>query len=320
MGINGLNTFLKEKIPEINNTVSLDKFKNEKCAIDTSIFFYKFKYSNHNFIEGFLKQIYRLKLNNIIPIYILDGKPPIEKYNILKLRRKKKYVIIKNIKKLEDQIKDCKNLLEKIKLNCKIEALKKKIIIITDSDIKNFKLLLEYLGIPYIQSKTEADFLCNTLYKNKIISIVISEDTDMLVGGTKRLIKNFNIYSNRVILFDLDIILKQLELNKEQWIHFCILLGCDYCLKIHNFNTNDCLELIKTHNINNIFIKKLNLNKEYICDFTKAKNLFIKNEKIDENLNEIFNKKPNMSLLIKFLEKNTTLSKKELSYILKVFM
>jgi len=318
MGINGLNNFLKETIPEINNKVNLSQFKNKKMAIDTSIYLYKFKYNN-NFIEGFLKQLYRIKLNNIIPIYIFDGKPPIEKYNIIKCRKKKKMMIIKNIKKLEEELKTCSNLLKKIKLNEKIEKQKKKIIIITNNDILLLKTFFEIIGIPYIQSESEADFLCNSLYKNKIIDIVLSEDNDILVGGTTKLIKNFNLYSNKVILYDLDVILKKLNINNEQWIHFCILLGWDYCLKIHNLDSNSCLNLIKTYTINNIFIDKLNLNKEYISDFNKAKEIFRDNQTINkDNINKLFTGKINRTKLLEFLKQHTTLLPKEINLILNV--
>ena len=317
MGINGLNNFLKENVPEINKKINLSSLKKQKIAIDTSIYLYKYKYNN-NFIEGFLKQLYRLKLNNIIPIYIFDGKPPIEKCNIIKNRKKKKIVILKNIKKLEEELNLCSSLFEKIKINEKIEMQKKKIINITDNDIVILKTLLDKLGIPYLQSKTEADFLCNTLFKNKIIDMVLSEDNDILVGGTKKLLKNFNYYSNKIIMYDLDIILKKLQINNEQWIHLCILMGCDYCLKIHNLDSNNCLKLIKTYNINNIFINKLKLNKDYVNDFNKAKNLFLNNTKINTNINFKETKIVDRKDIINFLYDYTNMNKKEINFILEV--
>lgn len=319
MGINGLNNFLKENIPDINTKVCLSKFKKHKIAIDTSIYLYKYKYnSNFNFIESFIKQLYRIKLNNITPIYIFDGKPPSEKLNIIKIRKKKKIIIIKKIKLLEEDIQKCTSLLEKIKLNEKIELLKKKLVIITDNDIIILKELFDIIGISYIQSETEADFLCNTLYKNNIIDMVLSEDNDFLVGGTKKLLKNFNMYSNKIILYDLDFILTKLNINNEQWIHFCILMGCDYCLKFHKLDSNCCLKLIKNYSINNIFIDKLNLNKEYITDFKKAKNLFLETKSLKIEKKDLFKGLFNKHKFVEFLKKNTSLQDKEINTIIKV--
>ena len=105
MGINGLNLFLKNHIPEITNKTDLSELRYKRVGIDTSIYLYKYKYNDNNLIELFLKQIYRLKLNGIIPIYIFDGIPPIEKkkYNINAKKKKrgtifndKKFRITKN--------------------------------------------------------------------------------------------------------------------------------------------------------------------------------------------------------------------------------
>jgi len=96
MGITGLNMFLKTHIPEIMNKQDLTMFKNKRIGIDTSIYLYKFKYNDRNCIESFVKQIYRLKLNKITPIYVFDGKPPVEKKRIINIRKKKKKKKIQN--------------------------------------------------------------------------------------------------------------------------------------------------------------------------------------------------------------------------------
>ena len=315
MGINGLNSFLKETIPEINVKINLSHLKSKRMAIDTSIYLYKYKYNN-TFIESFFKQVYRIKKNGINPIYIFDGKPPIEKYNTIKSRKNKKIKVITNIKLLEEQTK-CHNLLDKIRLNEKIDILMKKNIVINNDDIILLKYFFDLTNIPYIQSDTEADFVCGSLYKNNRIDMVLSEDNDLLVLGAKKLVKNFNIYSNKVILYDLDIILKKLDITNEQWIHFCILMGCDYCLKIKNMNSNNCMNLIKKYTINNIVINKLKLNNNYINDFNNAKKIFIDNTILDTPYIKNLNKnKFNKNKLLLFLDKHTTMSSKEINFIL----
>ena len=70
MGITGLNTFLKAKFPSVIQEKLLKDLGYKTCAIDTSIFIYKFLYKNDRFIEGFFQQIFRLMTNGITPIYI----------------------------------------------------------------------------------------------------------------------------------------------------------------------------------------------------------------------------------------------------------
>ena len=68
MGITGLNTFLKAKFHVIQEKLLKD-LCYKTCAIDTSIFIYKFLYKNDRFIEGFFQQIFRLMTNGITPLY-----------------------------------------------------------------------------------------------------------------------------------------------------------------------------------------------------------------------------------------------------------
>ena len=130
MGINGLNTFLKEVVPKSLREVSLNKFNKCSIAIDTSIYLYKFLYKNDRFIEGFFQQIYRLLLNGIIPIYIFDGQPPEEKKEILLLRKEKKLELKKNIDLLTQKIEDNVSNINYNKEDDEIELnkLKKKIL------------------------------------------------------------------------------------------------------------------------------------------------------------------------------------------------
>ena len=46
MGINGLNLFLKNHIPEITNKTDLSELRSKRVGIDTSIYLYKYKYND----------------------------------------------------------------------------------------------------------------------------------------------------------------------------------------------------------------------------------------------------------------------------------
>ncbi|AYV85484.1 MAG: flap endonuclease 1-like [Satyrvirus sp.] len=64
------------------------------------------------------------------------------------------------------------------------------------------------------------------LYKNGVIDACQSDDMDMLPKGCGNVIQ---ITKNGAVLqFLLPEILKKLELNYEQFVDFCILLGSDY--------------------------------------------------------------------------------------------
>ena len=90
MGIQGLTSLLKKISPNSIISKSLFQYKHKTIAIDTSLFIHKFMYNHGNVINGFFHQIFLLKINKIQPVYVFDGKPPNEKNNVLKKRKKAK--------------------------------------------------------------------------------------------------------------------------------------------------------------------------------------------------------------------------------------
>lgn len=314
MGITGLNMFLKTHIPGILNKKDLTLFKNKRVGIDTSIYLYKFKYNKRNFIESFFKQIYRLKLNNITPIYVFDGKPPVEKRTIINIRKKKKETYMLSIKDLEKKKNECKNLFEIMVINTKIEKINRNLIKITQEDIDKLKQLLKRCGVTFIQSETESDILFGTLFKYNYIDLVLSEDNDILVHGCPNLIKSFNIYSNKIILYDKTYIITKLGLTNIQWVHFCILMGCDYFKKIP-YSSKMIYKLIKNYNIDDL-IYKINLDKQNRTDFINAKHIFdsypiLKQTSISETTIDLVNLKT-------FIQTNTMLSERTINKIIEI--
>ena len=324
MGINGLNTFLKEVVPDSIREVSLNKFNKCTIAIDTSIYLYKFLYKNDRFLEGFFQQIYRLLLNNIIPIYIFDGQPPEEKKEILLLRKEKKNELKKNIELLTKKIQD--NLsnenYNKEEDELELSKLKKKNIVVTSYHRNTLKQFLDNIGVQYYQANEEADIVCNTLYKKGNIDLVLSDDMDLLVSGTSKLLRNFNVSSNKILYYDLNKILANLQLSHEQWIDFCILSGCDYCQRIPGLGIKTAFKYIKKYNDSNtIFIHiKDKIPENYIDRFNKAKKIFNKNDDSKEIDNIIIKKNPieKEEELFEILKNNTNLTQKQIDNRLKI--
>ena len=103
MGIKNLTQLIKKKSPESIQHMNLYSFKDKRIAIDTSIFIYRslinVRHNNEylrnkngkiiSHIQGlYYKTIQYLSLG-ITPIYIFDGKPPIEKSQCIRERSQK---------------------------------------------------------------------------------------------------------------------------------------------------------------------------------------------------------------------------------------
>ena len=92
MGIKLLNTFLRSKFPKTINTVKWEKIANKKVVVDTNNYMYKFL-SEDRLIDGFISMCSLFNHYSITPLFIFDGKAPVEKMEEIIERRetRKKY-------------------------------------------------------------------------------------------------------------------------------------------------------------------------------------------------------------------------------------
>lgn len=275
MGIKGLNSLLQKYAPECIQTKNLDYFKGSTIAIDTSILLYKFKcHSNPNsHIYGFLKRALIFLQHGIIPIFVLDGKPPPEKYYILQKRNQKKIKIKEKIKLLQQQTNKTNETFKQIK------KLSKQLINVTKEHHKEIYELLTYLGFHVIYSLGEAENTCAQLQKNGCVNYAYSDDMDLFPLGCSKILRNATKQS--FTLIHLDKVLEILNITFSQLVDLCILCGCDYCPEIPRIKNIEALELIKKYEIleNIPILKKNNIN------FNKARKLFeCKNSKLKFNI------------------------------------
>ena len=76
MGIKNLSIILNQKCSCAINERNLTSYSGMVIGIDVSIFLYKYLYNNDDHIEGLTRFILMLYKNNIVPVFIFDGKPP----------------------------------------------------------------------------------------------------------------------------------------------------------------------------------------------------------------------------------------------------
>src|SRR5579872_1195379 len=201
MGIKGLvkwiNTYASSGIEMIN----FDKMKNKRLGIDASILMYRaelaikgsgFEMRNDSGeITSHLYVIFfntiKMLQNNILPIYIFDGKPNELKNKLLEEREIKK-------EKIREIIKN-KNKKKKLTTE-QINKLELQTFSINDKMHNDLIKMLVLMGIPFIQSEGEADSLLAYMNINGYIDGVISEDTDICIFGATDLYKNVFTHMN----------------------------------------------------------------------------------------------------------------------------
>lgn len=306
MGIKNLLKFLSE-FPGIVKNTNFNNYYNKKIAIDVSILLYqvviairnsgsdlknKNGYITSHILGLFNKTIVLLK-RNIIPIYVFDGKPPELKSNILSNR---KDVRIKAEKKM-------------LKAESNKERIKyfKRTVNITNEQYKDCCELLELMGIPYIISPEEADSQCAWLSKNNLVDGVLTEDMDILTFGSNNIIRNLSSYKKQPNEIKLKNVLESLCFNQENFVDFCILLGCDYS----NYNHD-----IKPNIIYKYYLKNDKNYVKTICSLRKDKFNIVKLNNYDEIKNYFLIKK-NFNIINK---KNLMIKKPKIQMLLKLLV
>jgi len=315
MGIKNLLKFLKE-YPNLVKNTNIENYNGLKVAIDISILLYQVVISIRNtgadltnnkgqitsHILGLFNKTITLLKRNIIPIYVFDGSPPDLKNNVLNNRknnRLKAYEKMLNAKTEEERIKYFKRCVN-----------------ITSEQIIQSQELLDLMGVPYIIANEEADSQCAYLSKKGLVDGVYTEDMDILTFGAKKIIRNLTSYKKNTIEISLSEILEKLELNYENFIDFCILLGCDYCNGLNDIHPNIIFKYFKeTKNIDATLqlLRNNGFRVPERIDYERSKKYFLdcnSNKYIDfKNINL---RKPNIDDLEKKLVEDYSLIKSKI--------
>lgn len=257
MGIKYLNKYLRTNCKESIVCISLNDLSGKVIVVDVSIYLYRYE-GEDVLIENMYLLLSIFRKYNIIPIFIFDGKSPVEKKALIQKRiehrqdAEKEFNILK--KKLElsgDQDQEQEQEQEKEDIINEMDKLKKKIIYITKAKIDKVKSLITSYGSTYYDAPYEADDLCVELVNQKKAWACLSEDMDMFVYGCPRVLRYISLLNHTVVLYNYKGILKELDIISRDFQEICIIAGTDY-----NINNNI-----------NIFILF-----KYFNDFKKTKN------------------------------------------------
>ena len=279
MGVKLLDKFLTNNFYE-NGVYDyhISMLSNKKVCIDTSIFLYKYGINQ----KVLLKNIYKLcnifKSYNIIPIFIFDGEPPEIKKNILLKRKINRNKAKEEYDKL---IKTHGNCPSSKLIQTKLKILSYNSIKISKNDILKVKHLIDLCGYNYMDAKGEADELCVTLVKSKMVYGCFSDDMDLFTYGSRHVYRNFDIETGYLKYYNLNTILKRMNMTEKDFTLFCIISGTDYYESPHNIFYNY-----------KMYQKFLNSNKKNYYFW------LIHNKYIDDanckllDINELFDIKP----------------------------
>lgn len=282
MGIRNLNQYLRNNCEQSIRCINIADLSGKRIAVDISIYLYKYEAENA-LLENMYVMLSIFRHYNIIPIFIFDGKPPIEKKAVLIKRKEDREEAIEEYNRLQNQLKNSEDSFKQDILSS-IEQLKKQIVQINKDKIDKVKKLIRAYGATYFDAPGEADVLCALLVIKKKVWACLSEDMDLFVYGCSRVLRYFSLIGHTAVLYYMKGILEELNMTQKEFKEICVLSGTDYNINADgnndkvNFNiTLKYFRKYQNSKSNLEFYDWLNDNTDYISDkdlLQKINNMF----------------------------------------------
>jgi len=259
MGIKGLPKLIQECTGDAAiKFYKFSKFEGMSVSVDASLLFNKIiigvrsggkdlrnsKGQLVSHLHGLFYKILTFLQNKMTPIFVFDGKSPKIKSKSLEKRKIRKMQAEKRLEEISDSEDEeyIKNYKQTVKL--------------TKEDIKEAQILLDLMGIPYINAPGEADVVCSWLAARhdangeRYVQGVCSDDSDMLAFGAPYLFKDMLRFMNKnkpVKVISLNKTLVKMNLTMDQFVDLCVLLGTDYCKNVHGIGPKGAYKLIQKY-------------------------------------------------------------------------
>ncbi|KAI5793742.1 PIN domain-like protein [Peziza echinospora] len=313
MGIKGLTAIIQEYAPDAIKKVEIKSQFGRKVAIDASMSIYSFliavrsggeQLTNESgettsHLMGMFYRTLRMVENGVKPVYVFDGKPPTMKSGELAKRTARKA----EAHEAHEDAKETGTAED-------IEKFSRRTVRATREHSEECKKLLTLMGIPWVDAPTEAEAQCAALAKAGKVYAAATEDMDTLCFSTPVLIRHLTFSEQRntkdpIQEIYLDKVLTGLNMPMEQFIDFCILLGCDYCDTIPKVGAKTALELIRKHGSIEKVVEALKANSKFTIPehypFEGARELFLQPEISDPEQFDFKWTGPDTEGLVKFL-------------------
>lgn len=198
-------------------------------------------------LSGLFYRTSRLLEAGIRPVFVFDGKPPEFKKRTIEERMKiRKEAEVKWKRALDE------GDVEKVRMYAQ-GAIR-----LTKEMAEEAKQLLSLMGISWIQAPSEGEAQATHLLAEGKVWAVGSQDWDSLLFGAERMVRNLTVSGRRKVpgkeryievapeLVELDHVLKQLGISREQLILVGILVGTDYNPKgVKGYGPKKALALVK---------------------------------------------------------------------------
>ena len=275
MGINQLFKTLKVHCPEALVETNFETFGSQQVAVDASCFIHRYIHvrpEGRDWLELFLRFVLMLRRANVHPIFVYDGKAPLAKKDEKAKRTQEREKIEERLWQLVDELKEYEKTsivsetliaeynaiprkdgskphkvsidelyMLKVRLECRVRT-------VDANDLSESKDLLDLLEVPWIVAPGEAETLCAAMCRNQVVSVVVSEDSDLLPLECPLTISKVKTGADTTCtIIAYDDVIDRLDLTSQQFLDFCIMCGTDYNTNIKKVGPETSLKLIHQH-------------------------------------------------------------------------
>ncbi|KAM9365246.1 exonuclease 1 [Pholidichthys leucotaenia] len=283
MGITGLLQFIKDAAEPIN----VKKYRGHTVAVDTYCWLHKGAFScaeklakgepTDQYVWYCMKFVDMLLTFGVKPILVFDGRNLPSKQEVEKARRERR----------ESNLQKGKQLMREGKLSEARDCFNR-CVNITPAMAHNLVKAARARGVDCVVAPYEADAQLAHLTKSGLAQAVITEDSDLLAFGCKKVILKMDKHGNGLEVDQSNLGRCRSLGNvftEEKFRYMCILSGCDYLASLHGIGLGKACKLLRLAREPDILkvIRKmgqyLKMNllvpEDYIQGFIRANNTFL---------------------------------------------
>ncbi|KAJ8103006.1 hypothetical protein POJ06DRAFT_60863 [Lipomyces tetrasporus] len=279
MGISGLLPMLKS----IQQPAHVKEFAGQVIAVDAYVWLHRgaiacaadLAFGNHTrkYVDYAMHRVRMLKYYGVKPYMVFDGANLPSKQHTETDRR------ITREAALEAAMK-----LHKAGMRKEADDHFQKCIDITPTMASHLIKALESEGVPYLVAPYEADAQMVYLEKTRLVSAIISEDSDLLVFGCKRLLTKLTDYGECVSIrrerFSSCTEIDLTSFSDALFRHMAIFAGCDYTPGIPNIGLRKAHRYLRRYKSADRALKfmrlegKITVPPTFMADFERADKTF----------------------------------------------
>ncbi|CAK7565318.1 MAG: Rad2 nuclease [Sporothrix epigloea] len=280
MGISGLLPLLKS----IQRPIELKKYAGETFAVDAYGWLHRGAIScamelaqgrpTRKYVDSVLHRVRMVQHFGVTPYLVFDGD----------FLPSKASIEVSRAKRREESRKAGQELMSAG--NPKQASLEfQKAIDITPEMARHLIDELKKLGLPYIVAPYEADAQMVYLERQGIVSGILSEDSDLLVFGAKRLLTKLDMQGRCIEINRREFCacreISLTDFSDTNFRHMAILSGCDYLEGIGNIGLKTAYRMIRKHkSIEKVvrmlqFEGKFKVSENYLAAFYQAELTFL---------------------------------------------